>query len=269
MNKLSIGIATAAITAGTAGFIVQQHSQVQLDAEIARLQQEVQSAKQALDQAKTIAKQERTTRIANEAEIAALKKATSEKPQTQAELPASSTERAGLTLATGLKRVDPSANKGRSTPRDMVETLHSAIAGGDVSTVQAALFFDGATRGKIEALFAALPVEAKAAYGTPEGMIATMMSTSTPALGLQVLGSHQTDADHATVRVQVQYGDGRVRESELNLQRADDGWQYAFPSALVQKFAIERAGVSPSGTSDASKPSTGGTIDRGAALVHK
>jgi len=150
----------------------------------------------------------------------------------------------------------------------MVETVLSAIASGDVGALQRAVFFDATTRVKAEALFASLSPETRATYGTPEGMIATLMATTNPAAGMQIMGERWIDADHQILRVQTQYYDGRVRENEFNVQRADDGWQYVFPAALLDKFTAE-AGRSRSPTPDSSKPSTGGKSDRGAALVGK
>jgi hypothetical protein len=152
-------------------------------------------------------------------------------------------------LATGLKPIENFARATRDTPRATLESLDWAAAGGNVAAVSDLLTFPAETRQKAEKLFANLPDATRAQYGTPEQLLATLVTATTAVAGMQVLserpGAHAVgfdaaladDSSYRTLHTQTQYSDGRVRENDVVLQQGSGGWNVVFPPWLVDKTA--------------------------------
>jgi RNA polymerase sigma factor (sigma-70 family) len=153
-----------------------------------------------------------------------------------------------FTLLAGLKPAESFANAGRATPKAAFETMSWATTGGDVAVITEMMVLPADTRQKLESLFASLPEEARAKYGSSEQLLAALLANTTPAAGAQVMtersGIHATgydpaltnDPNYRTLHTQTQYNDGRVREGDTVLQQMPDGWHVVYPSWLIDKL---------------------------------
>jgi RNA polymerase sigma factor (sigma-70 family) len=156
-----------------------------------------------------------------------------------------------VVLATGLKSADSCTNAGRATPRAAFETYTWATNGGNVAAVADLVTLPPEARAKLEQIFAQLPPDAQAKFGSPDQLIATVLaSTTPPVVGLQVMresagavapgfdsATTGSSSDYRTLHVQLQFFDGRVRENDVVFQQVGQDWHLVFPALLVNKMA--------------------------------
>lgn len=152
-------------------------------------------------------------------------------------------------------------NAGRVTPQATTTTLLWAAANGDVAMVREIFQFGEDTRAKARAWFDSLPPAARAAYATPEDLVAGVtLAHISPDRG-QLSWLHETDADRAIVGLLIA---GPTAASApplppgpapgitqppslndragykvvvLNLQRAADGWRVQVPAEAIDNLA--------------------------------
>ncbi len=160
------------------------------------------------------------------------------------------------------------ANRGQATASAAVETMLWAAAGGDVASLATLLELGDATRSKAADLLARLPADARAAFGSPEQLIAIATVKNIPVTEAQVAWFHETDADHAVVGLMLGHAEvdpatestgtptddrgepppGRPDRSTsklsyLTLQRAASGsWRLVVPATAVDRIARELNG---------------------------
>ncbi|MCX6951613.1 MAG: hypothetical protein NTV51_05450 [Verrucomicrobia bacterium] len=129
-------------------------------------------------------------------------------------------------LAPGMLPIEAMTDVGRATPSAAAQTMLWALQRGDVKGAATVLEFAPAERAKLEGFIATLPENIRQEYGTPEQMIAFVMSGSPkPIAGVQLLTKTQPDADTEIHRVQVQYKNGEVRQDDITFRREADGWK--------------------------------------------
>jgi RNA polymerase sigma factor (sigma-70 family) len=137
-------------------------------------------------------------------------------------------------LKPGMVSVDALQNVGRNTPRAAAQTMMSAAQHGDTELAASCLAFDPAERAKLEAFIASLPEDQRAKFGTPELMMASVISGSPkPIAGVQLLKETNPDADTAVQEVQIQYQSGEVRQDEIKFRRDPDGWKQVVSPTTV------------------------------------
>ena len=156
------------------------------------------------------------------------------------------------------------ANRGQSTAPAAVETVLWAAARGDVPALGALLELDDATRSKAADLLGRLPVEARNAFGSAEGLIAIATVNNIPRTEAQVAWFHEADADHAIVGLLLgtaetdpaaesirspteeagepppMLPDLRISKlAYLTLHRSATGWRLVVPATAVDRIARE------------------------------
>jgi RNA polymerase sigma factor (sigma-70 family) len=253
MNLVKAGIAVALVAAagiGVVGYNRFSTAAREQAMEVQRLNQSVEQLRGA-NAALTQTNQTHEAEIARlRADLLAATKPTAPKSSATIARPDISTAKGDFTLLKGLKPAESMANLGRATPRDAFETLTWATNGGNVAAVADVMTLSADARAKLEDIFAGLPPETQAKFGSPEQLIANLMATTTQVAGMQVMrespgargpGFDPTttadNPDYRTLHVQVQYVDGRVRENDVVFQHVGPDWRVVFPALMVNKVA--------------------------------
>jgi hypothetical protein len=152
-------------------------------------------------------------------------------------------------------------NAGRATPTAAFESVLWAATHGDIDALIGMLDFraGGADR-KLEELFAGLPAEVRAQYGSPEKMFATLLATQiSPAVAaMGVFPQEDPGAKNATkIVVHLEGPEGRQKDMTYGFVRYPDGWRFFVQSLMVASYAqlLPSATAAPA---SASEPKTGG-----------
>jgi hypothetical protein len=124
---------------------------------------------------------------------------------------------------------------GKGTPSAAAESLFWAADGGDVETLAKSILLDADARAQAEAILARLPPESRAAYDSPEKLIALLLAREIDVKALQILGENQA-GDDALVNLRMQKDDGKTKEEGYPFKRTSDGWRLVIPAKAVDKF---------------------------------
>ena len=129
-------------------------------------------------------------------------------------------------------------NAGYATPVDSFHTLIWATANKDTSAMLSAVGLEPEARTRANELFAQMPEAIRQKYGTVDALLVDWaMNLTEPTEGYRVLSQHEEGADAASLTVQFQYPNSRVRESEVSFYREQDGvWRRAIPAGVVEKL---------------------------------
>jgi len=152
-------------------------------------------------------------------------------------------------------------NAGRATPAAAFESILWAATHGDVEALIGMLDFraSGADR-KLEELFAGLPTEVRAQYGSPEKLFATLLAAQIPpaVAAMGVVPQEDPGARNATkINVRLEGPEGRQKDMTYGFVRYPDGWRFAVLSVMVASYAhlLPGATAAPAPTN---QPKTGG-----------
>jgi hypothetical protein len=151
-------------------------------------------------------------------------------------------------------------NAGRVTPQATTTTLLWAAANGDMATMREIFQFSEGTRIKARAWFDSLPPPARAAYATPEDLVAGVTLAQISPERAQLSWLHETDANRAIVGLLVSRPDAVTPTTSpvikpatgnlppaleerahysvvvLNLERASDGWRVQVPADAIDNL---------------------------------
>ena len=151
-------------------------------------------------------------------------------------------------------------NAGRVTPQATATTLLWAAANGDVATVRELFQFGEDTRTKARAWFDSLPLAARAAYATPEDLVAGVTLAQISPERAQLSWLHETDTERAIVGLLVSRPETATPAAPpaitpatgnlppaleerahysvvvLNLQRGSDGWRVQVPADAIDNL---------------------------------
>ncbi len=134
-------------------------------------------------------------------------------------------------------------NSGRDTPNSAIETVLWAASGGEVDALAGSITFTASAREKAEALLAGLPEAARRQYGSPEKLIALMISKdASKVTGMQVLGQREVGANDVGMRVRFGNEQGQTKDDTFVFHRAADGYRLLLNDAPVEKFARQIRG---------------------------
>jgi len=152
-------------------------------------------------------------------------------------------------------------NAGRATPAAAFESVLWAATHGDIDALIGMLDFraGGADR-KLEELFAGLPAEVRAQYGSPGKMFATLLAAQiSPAVAaMGVVPQEDPGARNATkINVRLESPGGRPKEMTYVFVRYPDGWRFVVPNVMVASYAQLLPGATAA-PATASEPKTGG-----------
>lgn len=136
----------------------------------------------------------------------------------------------------GMVSVDVMQNVGNSTPTATAETLVWAMQHGDVKRAAEMLTLGAAEKEKLAAFIQTMPEKMREDYGTPEQLIAFMLSGSPKPMGsVQLLGKDQISPNEEVQHVQVQFQDGDFRRDDVHFLRDGSGWKQ-----LVSPTTVDR-----------------------------
>lgn len=137
-------------------------------------------------------------------------------------------------------------NLGRGTPEAALETTVWAVANGDMDTLAATLQVDAKSRAKLEQSLAALPNDLRAQYGTPEQLLALMVSKDIPDGGMHILGPVQPRPDgmpdnFEVMQLKLQDTKGGMKKTVVMVQKVSAEWQVIVPPEVVNKYVRQLA----------------------------
>jgi hypothetical protein len=151
-------------------------------------------------------------------------------------------------------------NAGRVTPQATATTLLWAAANGDMATMREIFQFGDDTRAKAHAWFDSLSPETRAAYATPEDLVAGVTLAQISPERAQLSWLHETDDSRAIVGLLVSRPDAVTATTSpaikpatgnlppaleerahysvvvLNLERAADGWRVQVPADAIDNL---------------------------------
>jgi len=130
------------------------------------------------------------------------------------------------------------ANEGRGTATSALHTAIWALNNGDPETLAHAIKIGSGPHAQLRDAFDQLPAAARSEFGTPEGLLASLMiGSSKQTTAIDVLGVDEDDADNVTVRAKFEASDGKISEGAYQLNRSGDGgWQWVVPPGMVKGF---------------------------------
>lgn len=147
--------------------------------------------------------------------------------------------------------------RGQATPRATVETALWAAAGGDLATLESLLELDDAAQTKAAQWLAELSPAARAAFPSPEALVASCTLKKIPLGDAQVVWLYEADRDHAAVGVMLQppprsspaapsgSSQPKVGLATLTLRRTESGWRMVVPGPAIDRMAREFAATQP------------------------
>ena len=263
MSKLLVGTGLVALVAAATAVWVQHEDNAALRAEIALLRNEVREVAATRRVTNALpAPAERTASASAEAaggggnaselaklreEISGLKKNTQSVVEfvQLAQAAAAMKEMSGAS-AGAPDKITPAGelkNLGKATPDAAVQTTLWAAIGGDVDVLANGLTFTAAGRAKADAWFASLSENTRQQYGSPEKVIALLVSKDAAGLaGMQVLGQKEISPSDVGVRIRFATNDGQTRDDNMVMHRTNDGWRLLLNDTVVQKFANKLGG---------------------------
>jgi len=132
---------------------------------------------------------------------------------------------------------------GQATPVATLESVLWASRGGEVGRLGQLLNLDGAARQAAAELYASLPSEAKSEYGTPEQLVATVVSAEMPddytAFAIMPITDGKSPTTALIARVEDASGD--QSDLALSFEHSASGWKMNVPAKTVQRFAAALA----------------------------
>jgi hypothetical protein len=136
---------------------------------------------------------------------------------------------------------------GNATPRDALLSVLWAASRGDVDTLAGLIGFAPDVRREAEAMFESLPAQARADYGSPEKVVATLLSGTFPkdASAASIVGTDEAD-DEASIDMRVSRSDGQSRANSFRLGHAADGWRLLVPAGVLAGYERILQGDAPS-----------------------
>lgn len=129
-------------------------------------------------------------------------------------------------------------NAGSATPAATLETVLWAAAGGEVDKLAGLLIFDPAVRTRAEAMFAGLPEQTRAEYGTAERLIATLTARDVPLGSAKLIDPKFEDPTGRKMVVQLYEKEGKEpKHAMFSLRREGEGWRVVVPMNAVDNYA--------------------------------
>jgi hypothetical protein len=126
---------------------------------------------------------------------------------------------------------------GQATPKAALESVLWAASHGDVERLAGLLNFASDARPEAEALFAGLPEVSKEEYGSPEMVVATLLSGNFPkeASSATFVGGGEW-GEQAAVSMAVEHADGQSSMNVFRLNRTADGWSLEVPRSVMAGY---------------------------------
>lgn len=191
------------------------------------------------DQANLVAQQvsaEELARLrADEAEAARLRSAMA---ALRAEVATPSTPAADANQTPPQPFPPPWSNAGRETPDATFCTGVWAALQGETAALADLITFDAESRPKLEAMFALLPENVRAEYGTAEKVFATLLAARVPQdlAAAAPISRKELGPDEMLLRMEMKYGNGGTKTANFHFTRASEGWRIVVPAKVVEDY---------------------------------
>jgi RNA polymerase sigma factor (sigma-70 family) len=129
-------------------------------------------------------------------------------------------------------------NAGYATAEASFHTLNWAAANHDTNTFLMATGLEPQARQRADELFAQMPEPIRQRYSSVDALLVDWaMNMAEAPQAYRILSQHEDGPDAASLTVQFQYPNSRVRESEASFYRDQDGnWRRAIPAGVVEKL---------------------------------
>jgi RNA polymerase sigma factor (sigma-70 family) len=129
-------------------------------------------------------------------------------------------------------------NAGYATAEASFHTLNWAAANHDTNAFLKATGLEPEARQRADELFAQMPEAIRQRYGSVDALLVDWaMNMAEAPDAYRILSQRQDGPDAASLTVQFQYPNGRVRENEASFYRDQDGnWRRAVPAGVVEKL---------------------------------
>lgn len=125
---------------------------------------------------------------------------------------------------------------GNATPKAALMSVLWSASRGDVDQLASLLAFDTAAREKADAMYASLPLGAQQDYGSPERVVATLLSGSFPKDASSAeLGDEEVSGDDASITMSVSHT-GAARNNTYKLDHSAGGWRLLVPSEVLDGY---------------------------------
>lgn len=146
---------------------------------------------------------------------------------------------------------------GTATPEDTLSTLLWAANTAEITIIADTLTLSPEAAQKAETLFARLPEQRRAEYGSVERLLALLLGSAPVVVHLEVLGNQPgavdpifgLDLPHEpatrTLEVRLTYADGRMRENTMLFRQTPEGWRWLIVPGMIDKFGSVLTGEVP------------------------
>jgi hypothetical protein len=255
-TKLKIGLAAVVAAGITTPLVIQYQTNSRLRDEIARLQAQ-RAAPPAQNVAADAAELERLRSEQKEllrlrGEVTQLRQqladapkpgnATGQKRNKADDRRAEELENARRLLAKApeipMVRSNEFRNAGYATPLDSFHTLNWAAANKDSNAMLNAVGLEPDARARANELFAQMPEAIRQRYGSVDALLVDWaMNLAEPTEAYRVLSERDDGPDAASLTVQFQYPNSRMRENDVSFYRDQNGvWRRAIPAGIMEKL---------------------------------
>lgn len=129
-------------------------------------------------------------------------------------------------------------NAGRETPDAAFRTGIWAALQGETDALADLITFDADSRPKLEAMFASLPENVRAEYGTAEKVFATLLAARVPQdlVAAKPISRKTLEADDMLVRIEMKYATGGSKTANFQFTRGPEGWRIIVPAKVVEDY---------------------------------
>ncbi|MCI0747067.1 MAG: sigma-70 family RNA polymerase sigma factor [Verrucomicrobia subdivision 3 bacterium] len=129
-------------------------------------------------------------------------------------------------------------NAGYDTPLASLHTMNWAAVNRDTNVMRHVIGLEPEARTRADELFAQMPEAIRQKYGSVDALLVDWrMNLADPPEAFRVLSQREDGPDTATLTVQFQYPNMRVRENELSFYHDQDGvWRQVMPSQVMDKL---------------------------------
>ena len=129
-------------------------------------------------------------------------------------------------------------NAGYATALASFHTINWAAANRETNAMLNAVGLEPEARTRADELFAQMPEAIRQRYGAVDALLVDwMMNWAEAPEAYRVLSEQQQGPDSATLTVQFQFPNSRVRENEVSFYRDQDGiWRRAVPAGIMEKL---------------------------------
>ncbi|MBX3737086.1 MAG: hypothetical protein KF715_10375 [Candidatus Didemnitutus sp.] len=139
---------------------------------------------------------------------------------------------------------------GAASPEATLESFVWAATRGETEKLATLLAIDEAGRKELATAFAQLSDEARASYGSPENMLATLIAVQVPQ-DLSAVGpvnSLRLSNGDVALRTRTERGGGLARDAVLTFRLVDGGWRLVVPREIAVGAVAAAVKTAPRGS---------------------